>query len=249
MPGSPRRRSRSSPTPTIAEFEERHGRVPGSELLILGLGRLGGGALTFASDLDLIYLFSGTHEAESRRPEAAARHRLFQPARAAGHRRAVACRPRPVRSTKSTRGCAPTARDGLLAVSLESFERLSARAGLDLGAYGAAPRPPGLRLGGRRGPRLQRIIDETLRQPRDPARVDRRRGRDARARSPATSRRAGRSTSSLATGGLIDLEFAVQPLQLQPPHRPRSPPRRPRSPSLHAAGLVPGGARSRRCAC
>jgi [glutamine synthetase] adenylyltransferase / [glutamine synthetase]-adenylyl-L-tyrosine phosphorylase len=44
---------------TIAEFEQQHGRIPGSELVILGLGRMGGGALTHASDLDLVYLFSG----------------------------------------------------------------------------------------------------------------------------------------------------------------------------------------------
>jgi glutamate-ammonia-ligase adenylyltransferase len=49
----------------LREFEAAHGSVPGSELLILGLGRLGGEALTWASDLDLVYLFSGTHEAVS----------------------------------------------------------------------------------------------------------------------------------------------------------------------------------------
>ncbi len=53
----------------VAEFEARHGKVPGSELLILGLGRLGGEALTHASDLDLVYLFSGSHEAESDGPK------------------------------------------------------------------------------------------------------------------------------------------------------------------------------------
>src|SRR5690606_20410877 len=52
----------------VAEFEKAHGRVPGADLVILGLGRLGGGALTHASDLDLIYLFSGSHEAESDGP-------------------------------------------------------------------------------------------------------------------------------------------------------------------------------------
>ncbi len=50
---------------TIAEFEGAHGRVPGSELLILALGRMGGGALTHASDLDLVYLFTGDYLAES----------------------------------------------------------------------------------------------------------------------------------------------------------------------------------------
>ncbi|ATW02619.1 bifunctional [glutamine synthetase] adenylyltransferase/[glutamine synthetase]-adenylyl-L-tyrosine phosphorylase [Sphingorhabdus sp. YGSMI21] len=50
---------------TITEFEEIHGKVPGGTLLILALGRLGGEALTHASDLDLIFLFSGDHSAES----------------------------------------------------------------------------------------------------------------------------------------------------------------------------------------
>jgi glutamate-ammonia-ligase adenylyltransferase len=49
----------------IAEFAQAHGRVPDSELLILAFGRLGGGALTHASDLDLVYLFTGDFNAES----------------------------------------------------------------------------------------------------------------------------------------------------------------------------------------
>src|SRR3546814_3431130 len=52
---------------TIREFETQHGRVPGSELAILALGRLGGGALTHASDLDLLYLFSGGFTGEDRK--------------------------------------------------------------------------------------------------------------------------------------------------------------------------------------
>ena len=50
---------------TIAEFEQTHGKVPGGELVILALGRLGGGMLTHASDLDLVYLFTGEFSAES----------------------------------------------------------------------------------------------------------------------------------------------------------------------------------------
>ena len=50
---------------TIAEFEQVHGKVPDSELVILALGRLGGQALTHASDLDLIFLFTGDHSTES----------------------------------------------------------------------------------------------------------------------------------------------------------------------------------------
>src|SRR5690606_8727029 len=50
---------------TIAEFEAAHGQVPESELAILALGRLGGGALTHASDLDLVFVFTGDYLAES----------------------------------------------------------------------------------------------------------------------------------------------------------------------------------------
>lgn len=42
-----------------AEFEGRHGRVPGSSLVVLALGRLGGEALTHASDLDIVFLHGG----------------------------------------------------------------------------------------------------------------------------------------------------------------------------------------------
>ncbi len=54
---------------TADEFAVKHGEVIGpdgtSELVVLGLGRFGGGALTHASDLDIIYLFTGTSGLES----------------------------------------------------------------------------------------------------------------------------------------------------------------------------------------
>lgn len=50
---------------TIKDFAKRHGKVADSELVILALGRMGGGVLTHASDLDLIYLFTGDYLAES----------------------------------------------------------------------------------------------------------------------------------------------------------------------------------------
>ena len=74
---------------TVAEFEAAHGRIPGGELVILALGRFGGEALTHASDLDIVYLFTGDHLAESDGRQAARRHAVFQPPRPARHRRAV----------------------------------------------------------------------------------------------------------------------------------------------------------------
>lgn len=48
-----------------ANFAAVHGHVAASELVILALGRFGGGELTHASDLDLIYLFTGDFRLES----------------------------------------------------------------------------------------------------------------------------------------------------------------------------------------
>jgi glutamate-ammonia-ligase adenylyltransferase len=53
----------------VDAFAQAHGRIPGSELLILALGRLGGGALTHASDLDLVFLFTGDFLAQSDAPK------------------------------------------------------------------------------------------------------------------------------------------------------------------------------------
>ena len=50
---------------TIDEFVRVHGVVPDSELVVLALGRLGGEALTHASDLDLVFLFTGPFNATS----------------------------------------------------------------------------------------------------------------------------------------------------------------------------------------
>ena len=50
---------------TEAEFAEKHGTFDGGGLLVLGLGRFGGGALTHASDLDIIYLFAESDRSES----------------------------------------------------------------------------------------------------------------------------------------------------------------------------------------
>ena len=132
---------------TVAEFERAHGRIAGSELVIAGLGRLGGGALTHASDLDLVYLFTGEHGAESdgRRPLGATLYfnRLAQRIGAA-------------LSVPTAEGALyevdtrlrPSGEQGPLAVSYSAFARYQQRRGLDLGAHGADPAAAALRLGG-----------------------------------------------------------------------------------------------------
>ena len=53
-----------------AEFRLAHGAIADSGLVVLGLGRMGGGALTHASDLDLVFLFTegAGGESDGRRP-------------------------------------------------------------------------------------------------------------------------------------------------------------------------------------
>ncbi len=48
-----------------AEFARRHGRVPGGELAVIGMGRLGSREMTPASDLDLIVIYDAPAGAEA----------------------------------------------------------------------------------------------------------------------------------------------------------------------------------------
>ncbi|MDQ4087709.1 MAG: glutamine-synthetase adenylyltransferase, partial [Pseudomonadota bacterium] len=197
---------------TIAEFEQRHGRVPGSEMLILGLGRLGGEALTFASDLDLVYLFSGTHEAQSDGPK---------PLRATDYFNRLAPRITAALSVPTAAGplydvdtrLRPNGTDGMLAVSVESFEtyqREQAWTWEHMALLRARPLY-GFHAG---KAELRRVIGEVLRRPRDPDKLV----ADAvrmRAEIRAHKRPSGPFDIKHGEGGLIDLEFAVHTLQLR----------------------------------
>jgi glutamate-ammonia-ligase adenylyltransferase len=195
-----------------AEFETRHGRVPGSELLILGLGRLGGEALTHASDLDLVYLFSGTHEAESDGP------RLL---RATDYFNRLAPRVTAALSVPTPAGplydvdtrLRPSGADGMLAVSLEGFARYqSAQAWTWEHMALLRARPLYGSDAGKAA--LQAVIDATLQAPRDPVTVT----RDAvRMRADIARHKPPQGPFDIkrGPGGLIDLEFAVHILQLR----------------------------------
>jgi glutamate-ammonia-ligase adenylyltransferase len=218
----------------VAEFARRHGRVPGSELLILGLGRLGGEALTHASDLDLVYLFSGTHEAESDGPK---------PLRATDYFNRLAARVSAALSVSTPAGplysidtrLRPSGVDGMLAVSLESFEqyqREQAWTWEHMALLRARPvyGSPEARAA------LREVIQTTLRKERDPqaliADIARMRGDIARHKPPS-----GPFDIKLGPGGLVDLEFAVHALQLRDrigldPHLENA------LAALHQAGLV-----------
>ena len=197
---------------TAAEFAGSHGVVPGSELVILGLGRMGGGALTHASDLDLVYLFTGDFQAESdgRRPLAAALYynRLGQ--RVTGALTVPTAEGALYEVDTRLR---PSGDQGPLAVSYDSFARYQREQAwtwehMALCRARALYGSPSAREG------LDAIIAGVLTAPRDAAKL-RADVIEMRAKMARHKPAKGPLDVKLARGGLVDVEFLVHFLQLR----------------------------------
>ena len=196
---------------TVAEFVQAHGRVPGSELVVLALGRLGGRALTHASDLDLIYLFTGDHLAESDGP---------RPLGATTYYNRLAQRVTVAMSVPTAAGklydvdtrLRPQGAQGPLVVTLDSFERYQREEAWTWEHMALLRARPVYGSDGAKAA-LHRIIDDLLASPRD---------RDAVAKDAAGMRDKiaahkppkGPLDIKGGPGGLVDLEFAMQVTQL-----------------------------------
>jgi [glutamine synthetase] adenylyltransferase / [glutamine synthetase]-adenylyl-L-tyrosine phosphorylase len=197
---------------TIAEFEKAHGKVPGGELVILALGRLGGEALTHASDLDVVLLFTGEFGRESvgARPLGATQYfnRLAQ--------RVVASLTVPTASGQlyeiDTR-LRPSGGDGLLCASIDSFA-LYQRESAWTWEHMALTRARCVYGSAAARTEVDAIIHDVLRNPRDTpklyADVAQMR-RDMATHKPPK----GELDVKLLPGGLVDLEFIVHALQLE----------------------------------
>ncbi|UZK67910.1 bifunctional [glutamine synthetase] adenylyltransferase/[glutamine synthetase]-adenylyl-L-tyrosine phosphorylase [Sphingomonas sp. M1-B02] len=197
---------------TVAEFAQAHGRVPGSELLILALGRMGGGALTHASDLDLIYLFTGDHSAESdgAKPLGAVTYynRLAQRVTAA---LSVATAAGPLYEVDTR--LRPSGTQGPLAVSLDGFRRYQ-REDAWTWEHMALTRARALFGSDAARAEVRAIIDDVLNGAR-PARDVVADAAKMRSEMAAHKPPAGPLDAKMLEGGLVDLEFAVHTLQLQ----------------------------------
>ncbi|WP_375250207.1 bifunctional [glutamine synthetase] adenylyltransferase/[glutamine synthetase]-adenylyl-L-tyrosine phosphorylase [Sphingomonas sp.] len=196
---------------TVAEFARSHGRVPGGELVILALGRLGGGVLTHASDLDLIYLFTGDFIAESdgERPLGATLYftRLAQRVTAA---LSVPTAAGPLYSVDTR--LRPSGHQGPMVVTVDSFARYQreeawtwehmalTRARPVFGSAAACAQVRGIIaavLGG------ERVVHDIA--------ADARAMREEMARHKPAQ---GPLDAKLLPGGLVDLEFAIHVTQL-----------------------------------
>jgi glutamate-ammonia-ligase adenylyltransferase len=197
---------------TEVEFARAHGRVAGGELVLLALGRLGGGALTPASDLDLVYLFTGDFGSESDGP---------RPLGATLYFNRLAQRVTAALSVPTAEGALyevdtrlrPQGAKGPLAVSCEAFARYQAEEAwtwehMALCRARVVHGSPAARAA------LDGVIAAVLARPRDPAtlrtEVVEMRERMARSKVPA-----GPLDLKLLRGGLVDCEFIVHFLQLR----------------------------------
>ncbi len=219
-----------------ADYARLHGAVPGGELVVLALGRHGGRAMTHASDLDLVFLFTGDHTvvSDGEKPLPASQYFNRLAARlvtalsvptAAGAMYEIDTRLR------------PWGAKGNLALSISSFARYQleeaeswehmalCRARVVAGPAGTVEAV----IGGVRAQvfAMPRDID-VLRESVLAMRAD-----VATAKPPQ-----GRYDVKLAPGGLVDLEFIVHFRQLAT-GQGLSPELRPAIDQLVTAGLLP----------
>lgn len=219
------------------EFALKHGTIDDSGLVIIGLGRLGGGALTHSSDLDIIYLFNGPHTAESdgTRPLGATLYynRLAQ--RVSGALSVATAQGSLYEVDTRLR---PQGAQGPLAVNIDSFAKYQREDAwtwehMALCRARVLVGPPAAKA------ELSAIIAAVLQSPRDGDGLRKdvlKMRRDMAAHKPAK----GPLDAKLSRGGLVDLEFLIHYLQLRE--------RTAFDPDLRAAiialadqGLVPAG--------
>ncbi|KEQ52357.1 Glutamate-ammonia ligase adenylyltransferase [Sphingobium chlorophenolicum] len=223
-------------TATVAEFERTHGKVPGGEMVILALGRLGGGVLTHASDLDLVYIFTGSFETESdgAKPLGATQYfnRLGQRITnalsvqtAAGPLYEVDTRLR------------PSGAQGLLVVSLDSFARYQREEAWTWEHLALTRARPVFGSDAARAA-LNAILTETLERPRD---FDELARHAVKMRSDIAKHKppAGDLDVKLVSGGLVDLEFLIHVTQFRH-NMAFDPDLRAALEQLVAAGHLPG---------
>lgn len=218
-----------------AEFARVHGHVPGSRLVVMGYGRLGGGILTHASDLDLVFLFSGETGGESDGARAIGTTLYFN---------RLAQRVTGALSVPTAEGALfevdtrlrPSGAQGPLAVSIDSFARYQ-RESAWTWEHMALARARVVLAAPEDRAELDAIIHSVLTMPRDGGTL-----RDdvlsMRAEMARHKPAKGPLDVKLARGGLVDVEFITHYLQLREgrgldPHMPSA------LAALVDAGLLP----------
>jgi glutamate-ammonia-ligase adenylyltransferase len=199
-----------------AEFAAGHGRFGESTLAVVAMGKLGGREMTPTSDLDLIFVYD-THGAgetsDGPRPLPASQYFARLSQRLLNALTALTAEGRLYEVDMRLR---PSGNKGPLAAAFDGFVRYQEQEAwtwehLALTRARAIAGPDSLRA------RVAEAIRRVLTRPRDPARLF----KDIagmRARMAAEHGPGSRWDVKHAPGGLIDVEFTVQCLQLAHAH-------------------------------
>ncbi len=194
------------------ELSHNHGSVPGGAAVVLGMGKLGGHEMTATSDLDLIVVYDFAEDAtqsDGARPLAPSQYyaRMTQ--------RLVTALSAPTAEGtlyEVDMRLRPSGQSGPLAARLSSFIDYQASGAwtwehMALTRARVITGPPVLRA------RVEAAIDNALRQPRDRAKIASE-VRDMRQRIAKEKGTTNIWDLKQVRGGLVDLEFIAQFLQL-----------------------------------
>lgn len=194
------------------DFARVHGRVPGGAMAVVAMGKLGGREMTAASDLDLIVIYDfepGATQSDGARPLPASQYfaRLVQ--------RLISALSSPTAEGQLydvDLRLRPSGHKGPVATQLTSFIEYQSKEAwtwehMALTRARVLTGPPELRA------KVERAVRDVLVRPRDPAKIVHD-VREMRGRIWAEKGTDNPWELKHARGGLVDIEFIAQHLQL-----------------------------------
>ncbi len=194
----------------------QHGGIAGGAFTVLGLGKLGSRELTIGSDLDLVFVFDAPEDARSDGPQPLAATTYYA---RLGQRlvSAIAARTAEGRLYEIDTRLRPSGNVGPVACSFASFVRYN-RETAQSWEHQALTRARPVAGDPALARRLEEAIDGIVRAPRDRHRL----AGEIRAMRERIFREHGSDNPwnlKHVRGGLVDLEFVAQFLQLAHAHR------------------------------
>ncbi len=197
----------------VSDFAATHGYLPGPGLAILALGKLGGGEMTISSDIDLVFLYETTEEAEDSdgaKPLEPGRYfaRLSQ--------RAINAITAPTGEGKLydvDMRLRPSGNAGPIATTLPGFQRYHGSAAWTW-EHMALTRARPIVAEPEFADRIAATVRDILTAPRDPGKLMRDVA-EMRARIEKEFPAKSEWDVKYLRGGLVDLEFLAQALQLR----------------------------------
>ncbi|MEC7489774.1 MAG: bifunctional [glutamine synthetase] adenylyltransferase/[glutamine synthetase]-adenylyl-L-tyrosine phosphorylase [Pseudomonadota bacterium] len=197
----------------LSEFGEQHGKVPGSEMVVVGYGKLGSREMTIGSDLDLLFIYdfpTENQKSDGRRPLAPPRYyaRLCQRFIAA-----ITALTGEGRLYEVDMRLRPAGGSGPIATAFDGFTQYQ-KSEAWTWEHQALTRARVICGDSKLGSKVEEVIRDVLITPRDPAKL-RKDVTQMRDRIDAEHGNGDIWSVKHMPGGLIDIEFIAQYLQLR----------------------------------